>query len=168
MKERRKEGLRSRQEQVANEILMHFRSQKKLQGEVSLSDTMESGDDGNSLSLMDVIAVDDNMLEELDTRDACRKVRRCVEECLDPRERARLRDHIYRLAQHRIVLLATHIVSDIEAIADSILLLRQGKLLRSGTSGELIASLPADWTPVLHAPSLEDVYLYYLGEDGHV
>ena len=87
---------------------------------------------------------------------------------LDPRERARLRDHIYRLAQHRIVLLATHIVSDIEAIADSILLLRQGKLLRSGTSGELIASLPADWTPVLHAPSLEDVYLYYLGEDGHV
>ena len=86
---------------------------------------------------------------------------------LDPRERARLRDHIYRLAQDRIVLLATHIVSDIEAIADSILLLKQGKLLRSGTAGELIGSLPADWSPVLHAPSLEDVYLYYLGEDVH-
>ncbi len=86
---------------------------------------------------------------------------------LDPRERARLRDHIYRLAQDRIVLLATHIVSDIEAIADSILLLRQGKLLRSGTAGELIGSLPADLTPVLHALSLEDVYLYYLGEDCH-
>lgn len=86
---------------------------------------------------------------------------------LDPKERARLRDHIYRLAQDRIVLLATHIVSDIEAIADSILLMRQGKLLRSGTSGELIRSLPADWIPVLHAPSLEDVYLYYLGDDGH-
>lgn len=86
---------------------------------------------------------------------------------LDPRERARLRDHIYRLAQDRIVLLATHIVSDIEAIADSILLLKQGKLLRSGTASELIGSLPVDWTPVLHAPSLEDVYLYYLGEDVH-
>ena len=86
---------------------------------------------------------------------------------LDPKERARLRDHIYRLSQDRIVLLATHIVSDIEAIADSILLMRQGKLLRSGTSEELIKSLPADWTPVLHAPSLEDVYLCYLGEDGH-
>ena len=86
---------------------------------------------------------------------------------LDPRERARLRDHIYRLAQDRIVLLATHIVSDIETIADSILLLRQGTLLRSGTAGELIDSLPVDWTPVLHALSLEDVYLYYLGEDGH-
>lgn len=86
---------------------------------------------------------------------------------LDPRERARLRDHIYRLSQDRIVLLATHIVSDIEAIADSILLLKQGKLLRSGAAGELIATLPADWKPVLHAPSLEDVYLYYLGDDSH-
>lgn len=86
---------------------------------------------------------------------------------LDPKERARLRDHIFRLSQDRIVLLATHIVSDIEAIADSILLMRQGKLLRSGTSEELIQSLPADWMPVLHSPSLEDVYLYYLGEDGH-
>ena len=86
---------------------------------------------------------------------------------LDPKERARLRDHIYRLSQDRIVLLATHIVSDIEAIADSILLMKQGKLLRSGTSEELIKSLPADWTPVLHSPSLEDVYLYYLGEDCH-
>lgn len=66
---------------------MHFRAQKKLQGEVSLSDTMENGGDGNSLSLMDVIAVDDNMLEELDTRDACRKVRQCVGRCLDARER---------------------------------------------------------------------------------
>ena len=81
---------------------------------------------------------------------------------LDPRERARLRDHIHRLAQDRIVLLATHIVSDIEAIADDILLMKQGKLLRSGTAGELISSLPTDWKPVLHAPSLEDIYLYYL------
>ena len=86
---------------------------------------------------------------------------------LDPRERARLRDHIHRLAQDRIVLLATHIVSDIEAIAKDILLLKQGQLLRSGTAGELIDSLPSDWIPVLHAPSLEDVYLYYLGEDDH-
>ena len=34
---------------------MHFRSQKKLQGEVSLSDTLDGDGDGNSLSLMDVI-----------------------------------------------------------------------------------------------------------------
>lgn len=79
--------MRGRQEQVANEVLMYFRSQRKLQGEVSLADTLEAAGESGSLSLMDVIAVDDNMLEELDTRDACRKVRQCVEECLSPREK---------------------------------------------------------------------------------
>ena len=72
---------------IENEILMHFRAQKKLQGEVSLTDTLETGGDGTSLSLIDLIAVDDDMLEELDTRDACRKVRECVGSCLTPRER---------------------------------------------------------------------------------
>ena len=72
---------------VANEILMHFRSQRKLQGEVSLSDTLDAEGEGNSLSLMDVLKVDDNMLEDLDTRDACVKVRQCVQTCLSPRER---------------------------------------------------------------------------------
>ena len=71
---------------IENEILMYFRSQRKLQGEVSLSDTLDTGDDGNALSLMDVISVDDNMLEELDTRDACAEVRQCVRRCLTPRE----------------------------------------------------------------------------------
>ena len=66
---------------------MHFRSQKKLQGEVSLSETIESDREGNALQLMDVIGVDDTMLEDLDTRDACRRVRRCVDACLDDRER---------------------------------------------------------------------------------
>ena len=87
MKERRKEGLRSRQERIANEVLMYFRSQRKLQGEVSLADTLEAAGESGSLSLMDVIAVDDNMLEELDTRDACCKVRQCVDQCLTARER---------------------------------------------------------------------------------
>ena len=73
---------------VENEILMYFRSMKKTAGDVSLSDCIETGKDGNALSLMDVIAVDDNMLEELDTRDACRKVRHCVATCLTDRERS--------------------------------------------------------------------------------
>ena len=71
---------------IENEILMYFRSQRKLQGEVSLSDSIDGDGDGNSLSLLDTISVDDNMLEELDARDACAKVRRCVERCLDERE----------------------------------------------------------------------------------
>ena len=72
---------------IENEILMHFRSQRKLQGEVSLTDTLEAAGEGGTLSLMDVIAVDDHMLEDLDTRDACVRVRQCVQTCLTPRER---------------------------------------------------------------------------------
>ena len=87
MKERRKEGLRSRQERIANEILMHFRAQRKLQGEVSLSDTLDPDGEGNALSLMDVISVDDDMLENLDARDSCIQVRKYVESCLNEREK---------------------------------------------------------------------------------
>lgn len=72
---------------VENEILMYFRSQRKYQGDVSLSDSIDSDREGNALSLMDVISVEDDMLEELDTKDACAKVRRCVDCCLADRER---------------------------------------------------------------------------------
>ena len=72
---------------IENEILMHFRSQKKLQGEVSLSDTLEAEGEGGSLSLMDVIRVEDNMLEDLSAKDAGLSVRARVEECLDDREK---------------------------------------------------------------------------------
>ena len=77
---------------IENEIRMYFRSQRKLQGEVSLSDSLDSDGDGNALSLMDVVKVDDTMLEDLDLRDACAKVRRCVSDCLTRREA-----HIIRL-----------------------------------------------------------------------
>ena len=70
---------------IENEILMYFRAQRKTQGEVSLSDSIDS-DDGSSLSLMDTISVDDNMLEEMDARDSCIKVRQCVKQCLEERE----------------------------------------------------------------------------------
>lgn len=71
---------------IENEILMYFRAQKKRQGEVSLTDTLETGGDGNSLSLLDTLAVDDNMLEELDMKDACQQVRRCIKSNLTERE----------------------------------------------------------------------------------
>lgn len=72
---------------IENEILMHFRAQRKLQSEVSLSDTLEAAGEEGNLSLMDVIAVDDDMLEQLDAKEAQRKVRECVERCLPERER---------------------------------------------------------------------------------
>ena len=65
---------------------MFFRSQKKLQGEVSLSDTLETDKDGNNLFLMDVMGVEDTMLEDLDTRESHIRVRQLVEEGLTERE----------------------------------------------------------------------------------
>ena len=75
-----------RWERIANEILMHFRSQKKLQGEISLSESIESDRDGNSLQLMDVIGMDDTMLEDLYDRDSALRLRRLVNQCLTRRE----------------------------------------------------------------------------------
>lgn len=71
---------------IENEILMYFRSRRKLQGEVSLSDTLDNDQEGSNLSLMDVIRVDDTMLEDLDVKESCGRVRSAVEWCLTPRE----------------------------------------------------------------------------------
>lgn len=56
---------------------------------------------------------------------------------LDPKERVRFRNLISDYANDRIVILSTHIVSDIEAIADEVLLMRKGKLVSHGTVAEL-------------------------------
>ena len=71
---------------IENEILMYFRSQRKYQGDVSLSDALEADQEGNALSLMDVIRVDDDMLETLDAQESCARVRLCVQTCLTERE----------------------------------------------------------------------------------
>ena len=71
---------------IENEILMYFRAQKKLQGEVSLSDSIDMDKEGNALQLMDVVGVDDTMLEDLHDRDSAEKVRRLVQERLTARE----------------------------------------------------------------------------------
>ena len=61
---------------------------------------------------------------------------------LDPSERIRFRNLISELSEDRIVLLSTHIVSDIEYIANEILLMKDGQLVISGTSEEIIDSMP--------------------------
>lgn len=62
---------------------------------------------------------------------------------LDPSERIRFRNLISELSENRLVLLSTHIVSDIEYIANEILLMKEGKLVHKGTSDEIISSMPA-------------------------
>lgn len=71
---------------IENEILMYFRSQKKSAGDLSLSDSIETDKDGNALSLMDVISVDDDMLENISSRDSCVQLHKYVSEALSPRE----------------------------------------------------------------------------------
>lgn len=72
---------------IANEILMHFRSQKKLSAEVSINETIDVDRDGNPLTYMDVIAVEDHVEEEVDARIKSARVRRLVETVLCERER---------------------------------------------------------------------------------
>lgn len=125
---------------------------------------------------------------------------------LDPKERIRIRNFISSLSRNKIILLATHIVSDIESISDKIILMKKGNLVDVGTPIELTNSVrgkvkelpcPADkldeiqskykvgnvfqrnnetWVRVIGDDlpdsgrnvtehlTLEDVYLYYLGE----
>lgn len=71
---------------VENEILMYFRGQKKLQGEVSLSDSIDTDKDGNTLMLMDIVGVEDTMLEDLQSKEVCGRLHQLVKNCLLPRE----------------------------------------------------------------------------------
>lgn len=61
---------------------------------------------------------------------------------LDPSERIRFRNLISELAADRIVLLSTHIVSDVESVAGQILLMQEGRFVVTGTMEEIIASCP--------------------------
>lgn len=125
---------------------------------------------------------------------------------LDPKERIRIRNFISAFSRDRIILLATHIVSDIESISDQILMMKKGCMVGMGAPYDLVESvadkvkelpcapedlenmqerykvgnvfqrrgetwvrvigdtLPAEGQFVEDHLTLEDVYLYYLGE----
>ena len=72
---------------VANEILMHFRSQKKSSQDVSLSDYIETGNDGAALSLMDVVSDDEDLLETISRRESVQRVSQAIDTCLTDQER---------------------------------------------------------------------------------
>ena len=72
---------------VENEILMHFRAQRKSAQDVSLSDYIETGGDGASLSLMDVIGDEGDLLEQVCAQEAIGNVRRAIPACLTEQER---------------------------------------------------------------------------------
>ncbi|MCI9379673.1 MAG: ABC transporter ATP-binding protein [Dorea sp.] len=61
---------------------------------------------------------------------------------LDPNERIRFRNLISELSEERLVLLSTHIVSDIEYIANEILMMKGGAIVNEGTLDEIISTMP--------------------------
>lgn len=60
---------------------------------------------------------------------------------LDPKERIGIRNYIAELSKDKIILFATHVVSDIECIADKVMLLKKGEIIASGTPVELIEQM---------------------------
>lgn len=77
---------------------------------------------------------------------------------LDPKERVRIRERIKDLAGDKIILVSTHVVSDIEPIASEILLLKSGSLVDRGTVSALAARHEG-------AKNLEDVYMRVYGDN---
>ena len=72
---------------IQNEILMHFRSQKKLSAEVSINETIDVDRDGNPLTYIDVLSCDENMSAQVERKMAADRAMRYVSTVLDTRER---------------------------------------------------------------------------------
>lgn len=71
---------------VENEILMYFRSQRKTASDVSLSEYIETGKDGNALSLMEVLCSDEDLFDDLSTKEMYGKLYQAMAHCLSERE----------------------------------------------------------------------------------
>ncbi len=93
---------------------------------------------------------------------------------LDPNERIRFRNLISEISEDRLILLSTHIVSDIEYIANEIWLMKDGAMVHQGTLDETIASMPEKvWKCVTEHPMVPAITKKYKvsnlkSEDGHV
>ena len=71
---------------IENEILMHFRANKKSAGDLSLSDALDVDSEGNGLSVMDVVATEEDLADTLGSQELCGSLRSCIAETLDARE----------------------------------------------------------------------------------
>lgn len=79
---------------------------------------------------------------------------------LDPKERVRIRSLLESIAGDKVILVATHVVSDIEGIAKETLLLKKGNVMAKGTPQALCEEYAQGGT-------LEDVYMHFFGEEGN-
>ena len=71
---------------IENEILMAFRARRKTAGDVSLNDALDADEDGGGLRIMDVIASEDDLVDQIGSKELCRRLRTELDRCLDTRE----------------------------------------------------------------------------------
>ena len=82
---------------------------------------------------------------------------------LDPKERIRIRNFISEIAADKIVLLATHVVTDVECIAKEIILLKQGRILKKASPMELIREMDGlVWEFLIQPEEMAGVQKKYL------
>lgn len=72
---------------IENEILMYFRSQKKTNGDVYMSDPVDMDKDGNTLSLLDIISDDKDIVDDIELKLKTEKLYKIIAEKLDEREK---------------------------------------------------------------------------------
>ncbi len=72
---------------LQNEILMHFRAQKKHAADVSIQETIDTDKDGNPLTYMDIIAEEDTIADDLSAKLRAQRLRTLIDGLLDTRER---------------------------------------------------------------------------------
>lgn len=72
---------------LQNEILMYFRAQKKHQSDASLNDILDIDKDGNPLTYMDILSLDDDVAEIIDSKIKVERLMKCIEETLNKREK---------------------------------------------------------------------------------
>ncbi|MDD6332082.1 MAG: ATP-binding cassette domain-containing protein [Clostridium sp.] len=81
---------------------------------------------------------------------------------LDPKERIRIRNLISEVARDKIVIIATHVVTDIEFIAKEIIMLNNGMIIRSGSPSELLDELDGKvWNVFLSDEEIDEVNAKY-------
>lgn len=72
---------------IENEILMYFRNNKKTSQEISFSETIDTDSEGNPLTLMDIIAIDDTIIDDIDTKNKIIKLVKIINEISDERDK---------------------------------------------------------------------------------
>ncbi len=72
---------------IENEVLMHYRSKRKNSNEISINEPIDTDSEGNPLTLIDIISIDDTIVEDIDKNINIKKLYKFIEELNDEREK---------------------------------------------------------------------------------